>query len=150
MALPWIIGGLVVAGVGYLATKDDDSTSSSDREDREREAKQRAREEQNEKIYEEISQYKEKQKKEIKKKYNTIIDFISENSDKKMNNNSIHGSLLFHSVMMGHNLNRDENKIKIISKNKTFKNEINALQKENKELGDALKEMEKVRNETFK
>ena len=129
MALPWIIGGLAVATVAYLASDSDDdsSSSSSDRDDREREAIERAKEERNKKIHKNIAEYKREQKRQIKNKYNTIIDFISENSN---------------------NLNKD--KVKIVSKDNKLENSIKKLKQKNKEIEDAQKELEGIRSEIFK
>jgi len=112
MALPWIIGGLAVATVAYLATDDDSSSSSSDRYDREREAKERAKEEKNEKILEEIKDYKNTQKKKIKNKYGTIIDF---NKTKE---------------------------IKIVSKDMQLEDKIKLFKKEKNELKEIIKNLE--------
>ena len=55
----------------------DDSLSSSDIDDREREAKKRAKEEKNEKIREKISNYKKEEIIQIEKKYAISIEFKS-------------------------------------------------------------------------
>jgi len=143
MALPWIIGGLAVATVAYLASDSDDdsSSSSSDRDDREREAIERAKEERNNRIHEDIAEYKREQKRQIKNKYNTIIDFISENSDKVDNLN-------YFNFNLGYYLNKD--KVKIVSKDNKLENSIKKLKQKNKEIEDAQKELEGIRSEIFK
>lgn len=144
MALPWIIGGLVVAGVGYLATKDDDSTSSSssDREDREREAKQRAKKEKNEKIREEINKYKEDQLSQIEEKYGAIISFDVQ-EDLKNFVASVEGRTEYVDIDKA-------SKVQILYQDKTREYEIDDLKKERMELKEAIKELETMKNETFK
>ena len=73
MALPWIIGGLAVATVAYLATDDDTPSYSSDRYDREREAQKRVEEEKNRQILIDINLYKKKEILYIENKYQSTI-----------------------------------------------------------------------------
>jgi len=145
MALPWIIGGAaVVAGklIYDAVTEDSSSSSSSDRDYREREAKQRAKEEKNEKIRHEINEYKENQSSKIKKKYGATIAFISEDSTEN-NINDL-------GIIWRNSFNRNEDKVKIISKDKSLQNKIINFQKETKEIKESLEELEAIRNEIFK
>lgn len=133
--MAWWFAVLVIIGAGkliYDAVTDDDtssSSSSSDRDDREREAKKRAKEEKNERIHEEINEYKENQSSQIEEKYGAIISFEGRTEYEDINKAS---------------------KIQIMYQDKTREYEIDDLKKERMELEESIKELEAIKNETFK
>jgi len=115
--LGWIAVAAATATVAYLASDDDNSSSSSsssDQGDREREAKQRAKEEKNEKILGEIRQYKDNQLSQIEKKYGATISFDSQTPSK----------------------------IQILHQDKTRLSKINRLKNEKTEIEEAIKSLE--------
>lgn len=147
MALPWLIGGAaVIAGkLIYDAVTDDSSSSSSsydDREKREREAKQRVKEEKNEKIREEISEYKENQLSQIEEKYGAVISFDVQ-KDLKVLSASIEGRTEYEDI-------NKASKVQIIYQDKTRQYEIDNLKKETIEIKEVAKDLEAIKNETFK
>lgn len=145
MALPWIIGAAAVATVAYLASDDDSSSSSSsDRYDRGREAKEREKEKKNERIHDEIREYKDTQLSQIEEKYGVIIDFVSE----KYIESSQHLEGL---NSFFEEFKRDEkSKVLILNQDKTIESKINHLQKDSKLLKNAMQELEKIKNSNLK
>jgi len=145
MALPWIIGGIAVATVAYLATDDSSSSSSSsDREDRERELIEEAKREKNDRIIKEIMEYKENQILKISKKYNVEIDFISE-PDAHTMSASLGAVTSIQAELNG----TPKGKVLILKKNNLLKNKMGSLRNEVNELEKALKELKAIQNETL-
>jgi hypothetical protein len=143
MALPWIIGGLAVATVAYLASDDDSSSSSSnDRDEREQETKRQAKEEKNERIRDEIREYKDNQSSQIEEKYGAIISFDLQ-EDLKILLASIEGRTEYEDI-------NKASKIQIMYQDKTQQHEIDDLKKESRELEESIKELEDIKNETLK
>ena len=143
MALPWIIGGLAVATVAYLASDDDSSSSSSysDREEREREAREEAKKEKNREIREEISEYKEIQESEIEKKYGASI-FFDNQEELKVLMAEMEGRTEYENI-------EKASKVTIFHQDKNKEEKIDDLSNEINELEEALKELEVIRNETL-
>jgi len=75
----WAVGGAITVATIIVASSDDDdyeSSTYSNRNEKESEAKEEARAEKNEKICKEINDYKGKRIKHIKQKYQVGIEFI--------------------------------------------------------------------------
>jgi len=143
MALPWIIGGAVLATVAYLASDDDNSSSSSsDRDYREKEARKRAKEEKNERVRDEISEYKDNQSSQIEEKYGAIISFDLE-QDLKVLSARLEGRTEYEDI-------NKASKVQIVYQDKTQQYKIDDLEKESMELEKAIEELEVIKNETLK
>jgi hypothetical protein len=140
MALPWIIGGVaVVAGkMIYDAVTDNGSCSYSDREEREKEVKKRVEKEKREKLIKEIESYKKEQIALIQSKYNTKIDFISEN-EKNINIG-----------ILNQNIYGNPYKVRIINRPNKMKSMIISLKRELNDLKKSLRELEVIENEALR
>jgi hypothetical protein len=83
-----------------------------------------------EKIKKDIVEYKDDQKKQIKNKYNIIIDYVS--CEKKSN---------YGGLNMFSDFNDTKDNVKVISSNTRFKNKIISLKSEENEIKKALKKL---------
>jgi len=121
MALPWIIGAVVVGVAAWaLSDSDDNRSSSSDRDDREREARRKKREAKREQLNREIEAFKDQEKKRIQQKYNAQIEFSEYGSPR------------------------------IVKKDKSLENKIDALEDEQNELKQLINQLKKEQNATNK
>jgi hypothetical protein len=141
--LPFIIGGAVVAGLVYLVNNSDEEETSSgntNRDEKIKEINNEFKQEKNEKIIEEIMNYKKEMIETIEKKYNTII-YINVIEDNRLLINNLKNKI---------NLTSSDieklSKIKIILKDLTIEEKINKLKKENEKISQALKELEDIKN----
>lgn len=140
MALPWIIGGLAVATVVYLASDDDSNSSSSSYSDRERKAKEEAKKERNRQIREKISEYKDIQSTQIEKKYGAVI-FFDTQEELKVLMAEMEGRIEYEDI-------KKASKVTIFYQDKYTEEAIDNLSNEIDELEEALKELEVIKNET--
>ncbi len=128
MALPWILGGLAVATVAYLGSRDDDdnrSSSSNDRYEQEQEAKKRSKKRA---IEQDIEAFKESEKKRIRQKYNAQIEFSHASS--------------FVGAGFGSNL------VFVSKVDESLDNKINALEGEQDELKELIAQLKEEQNAT--
>jgi vacuolar-type H+-ATPase subunit I/STV1 len=131
MALPWILGGLAVATVAYLGSRDDDdnrSSSSNDRYEQEQEARRREKEAKREQLNRDITSFKENEKKRIQQKYNAQIEFSDASS--------------FVGDGFGSNL------VFVSKVDESLDNKINALEGEQDELKELIAQLKEEQNAT--
>lgn len=120
--VPLILGGLAVA-IGAALMSDDNKSStctSSDQDDREREARKRAKKARNDAIHQEIREYKDAQIAHFQNKYNARVE-----ADRTT-----------------------QTKLFVTYKDTTRQDKINTLQNEINELQEALHELEAMRYAT--
>jgi len=164
MALPWLIGGAIAATIGYLATRDDSSSSTvSDKDEREKEAKDRIKQNKIEKIINDINDYQNKQKLYIKSKYGVSIGFKDAESildEETILKNRIRSIELLLEKDVGfatteEYLDKDyfdidkASRVKIISKDRSLEYKIRDTKREIDNLKEVLKELENMKNETL-
>jgi len=142
MALPWIIGGAVLATVAYLASDDNSSSSSSDKDYREKEARKRVKEKKNERVRDEISEYKDNQSSQIEEKYGAIISFDLQ-QDLKVLSSRLEGRTEYEDI-------NKASKVQIVYQDKTQQYKIDDLKKETRELEEAIAKLKAIKNETLK
>jgi len=141
MPLPWIIGAVAVAAVTAVASSSSSSrtvtTTTSNRAEIENDAK----EEENDKLIDEISTYKDKMSAYLEKNYNIIILFDYKEEMKRIKALIDGGSYYINPT--------NASNIKILSENHLLKDSISELSIEVNELNQLKKELEEMRNETL-
>lgn len=148
----WGIAAIGTAATIYAASKDDyETTTYSNKSEKENEAKEENRIEKNNKIYQEIESYKEKQIKRLKDKYDVDIEFSSATIGE---NNFVINSIILNPILgvtaskLSHEIfnKKTAEKIKI---NKTEEvNTITILEDENEELIKLIEKLEVEKYET--
>jgi len=127
--IPWLLGAAAVGLATWALSGDNDNrSSSSDRDDREREARRRAREEKKEQIKQDIESFKESEKKRIRQKYNAQIQFSHASS--------------FFGAGFGSNL------VFVSKIDESLDNKINALEDEQDELKQLIAQLKEEQNAT--
>ena len=169
MALPWLIGGAIVAGIAYAASEDDEckwcdgkvyknglcrSCYMEELEDERRSAQEEAqralKREENRRIESEIESFKKTSRRQIKNKYGVEISF--DNGNKVRTSLGVFDSVIDARIGSMFGIDTDNGrKVNIVSdsngKIAHIKNHISALETENRDMQNLITDLQRAKNE---